>query len=80
VLAYSYEDGAMRWTLVEGDLIRQLDGAYEIEATDGGTTRVTYTLEVDVDLPLPGPLKRMAARTILDQGLDGLARRVAALT
>jgi ribosome-associated toxin RatA of RatAB toxin-antitoxin module len=77
VLDYAYEAGAMRWTLVEGDLIRQLDGSYDIEDTGDGRTRVTYTLEVDVDLPLPGALKRMAARTILDQGLDGLARRVA---
>lgn len=78
VLAYAYDAGVMRWSLAEGDLLRQLDGRYTIEALDDERTRVTYDLEVDVDLPLPAALKRRAARTILDQGLEGLARRAAA--
>lgn len=73
-LRYRYEDYDVRWTLVEGETISQLDGAYELSANDAGT-HVRYSLEADVDLPLPGFLKKRAAKQILDQGLRGLKAR-----
>ena len=36
-------------------------------------------LEVDVDLPLPPFMKKRAARTILEQGLEGLRTRAESL-
>ncbi|GGI04731.1 SRPBCC family protein [Egicoccus halophilus] len=77
VLRYSYDDYDVRWTLVEGETISQLDGAYDLSETDGGTS-VRYSLEADVDLPLPGFLKKRAAKQILDQGLRGLKARAEA--
>ncbi|MFA9428705.1 SRPBCC family protein [Egicoccus sp. AB-alg2] len=77
VLRYTYDDYDIRWTLVEGETISQLDGAYDLAETDGGT-HVRYRLEADVDLPLPGFLKKRAAKTILDQGLRGLKQRAEA--
>jgi uncharacterized membrane protein len=74
VIQYVYEDYDIAWHLVEGDTISQLDGRYEL-ATDGDDTYVRYRLEVDVDLPLPGFLKKRAAKSILQQGLDGLKAR-----
>jgi ribosome-associated toxin RatA of RatAB toxin-antitoxin module len=73
-LRYTYDDYDVRWTLTEGETISQLDGAYELSETDAGT-HVRYSLEADVDLPLPGFLKKRAARQILDQGLRGLKSR-----
>ena len=73
-LAYTYEGHDVRWTLIEGDTISQLDGAYEL-TDNGGTTDVRYTLEADIDMPVPGFLKKRAARTILDQGLRGLKQQ-----
>lgn len=73
-LRYTYDDYDVRWTLIEGETISQLDGAYELSETGGGT-RVRYNLEADVDLPLPGFLKKRAAKQILDQGLRGLKTR-----
>jgi len=78
-LAYTYDETTMRWTLTDGEIITQLDGSYEIVALDDARTRVVYTLEADIDLPLPAMLKRRQARAILEQGLDGLARRAIAL-
>jgi len=75
VIAYSYEGYDITWTLVEGDTISQLDGTYRLFETDDGGTEVEYDLEVDVDLPLPGFMKKRAARTILEQGLVGLKTR-----
>ena len=76
-LRYRYEDYDVHWELVEGDTISRLDGSYEL-AEDGDRTHVRYALELDVDLPLPGFMKKRAARQILEQGLDGLKQRAEA--
>lgn len=74
-LEYRYEPHVVAWELVEGDQISQLDGTYVL-SPGGGTTRVDYHLEVDMDLPLPGFLKKRAAKTILGSALRGLKKRV----
>ena len=74
VLKYRYDGNDVSWTLAEGETVSQLDGSYELEER-GGSTRVSYTLEADVDMPVPGFLKKRATRTILDQGLRGLKQR-----
>src|SRR5919201_5781115 len=75
-LAYAYapRDQGVRWSYVEGTL-RDLTGAYEL-APAGDGTRVTYRLAVDLGMPLPGLVKRQAARQIVRAALDGLKRRV----
>lgn len=76
-LRYRYEDHDIHWELVEGDTISQLDGSYEL-AGDGDGTHVRYSLEVDIDLPIPGFLKKRAAKQIIEQGLIGLKDRAEA--
>lgn len=76
-LRYDYEDHDVRWELVEGESVSQLDGAYLLRP-NGDSTEVQYTLEVDVDMPVPTFLKKRAARYILDQGLRGLKARAEA--
>jgi ribosome-associated toxin RatA of RatAB toxin-antitoxin module len=75
-LAYAYapRDQGMSWTYVEGTL-RDLSGAYRLEPGGGGT-RVGYRLEVELGMPLPGPVKRQAARQIVRSALADLKRRV----
>jgi ribosome-associated toxin RatA of RatAB toxin-antitoxin module len=75
VLGYDWEPTAVRWHLVEGKLLRVMDGSYELQPSDRGTT-VTYTLTVDVNLPMVGMFKRKAEKTIIDGALQGLKRRV----
>lgn len=74
-LRYHYGRDEVGWTLVEGETISQLDGSYRLEEPAPGQTHVTYALEVDVDVPVPGFLKKRVARTVLDQGLVGLKQR-----
>jgi uncharacterized membrane protein len=76
-IRYSYEDYDVSWELVEGETVTRLDGSYELSQVDDGT-HVRYRLTVDVDLPVPGFLKKRAARTILEQGLNGLKQRAEA--
>ncbi len=73
-ITYTYTDRSVAWTLVEGETISQLDGSYTL-APSGSETDVTYALEADVDIPLPGFMKKRAAKQILDQGLKGLKKR-----
>lgn len=75
-LRYDHESPTrLTWKLVEGEQLSQLDGVYDLTEGDGHT-RVDYTLEVDLDLPLPGFMKKRGAKVILDTGLRGLKNRV----
>lgn len=78
-LQYRYEGHDVTWTLVEGETVSQLDGAYEL-TDNGSSTDVRYSLEADVDMPVPGFLKKRATRTILDQGLRGLKQQAESRT
>jgi ribosome-associated toxin RatA of RatAB toxin-antitoxin module len=75
VLAYEWQGDVVSWKLVEGTLLKAMDGSYALAPTNGRTT-VTYTLAVDVNLPMIGMFKRKAEKTIIDGALKGLKRRV----
>jgi len=73
VLEYDYADApaAFSWRLVDSDKLRGLDGRYGFEA-QGDATRVAYDLAIDVAIPLPGLIKRQAARMIVATALKEL--------
>jgi len=75
VLAYEWAPREVRWRLVEGNLLKAMDGSYDLQPTQTGTA-VTYTLAVDVNLPMIGMFRRKAERTIVDGALTGLKKRV----
>lgn len=78
-LAYDYvSDTVLRWHLVEGKMMRALDGAYELAPRNGGT-EVTYRLSVDLAIPMIGMLRRKAEKVIIDTALKGLKKRVESL-
>lgn len=75
-LAYTWDgDREVTWTLVEGKMLRALDGAYVLRATGSGT-EVTYRLALDVSIPLIGMLKRKGEKILIDTALKGLKKRV----
>jgi len=76
-LAYRYQprDAGVSWTYVEGTL-EDLAGSYTLKAAGDGATRVTYRLEVALGMPLPGLVRRQAARQIVRSALGDLKRRV----
>jgi len=79
VLDYDYGSApdSFSWTLVEGDMLRALDGTYAFAAEADGT-RVTYDLLVDLSVPMPGLLKRRAAGMITGTALKELKREAEA--
>ena len=75
VLEYAWQDQRLSWKLVKGSLLKAMDGSYLVTPKGSGTT-VTYTLTVDVNMPMIGMFKRKAEKTIIDGALRGLKKRV----
>jgi ribosome-associated toxin RatA of RatAB toxin-antitoxin module len=75
VLAYEWKPQAVSWTLLEGNLLRAMEGSYQLKA-NGAKTTVTYTLTVDLNMPMIGMFKRKAEKTIIGGALDGLKKKV----
>ena len=72
-------DDSVTWTLVEGKMLRALDGAYVLRELGSGSTEVTYRLALDVSIPLIGMLKRKGEKILIDTALKGLKNRVESL-
>jgi hypothetical protein len=77
VLEYDFADAphAFTWSLVEGDMLRALDGRYAF-APEGDGTLVDYTLTIDLAIPMPGLVKRRASGMIMGNALRDLKRAV----
>lgn len=79
-LTYVWDgDREVTWTLVEGKMLKALDGAYVLEDLGDGRTEVTYRLALDVAIPLIGMLKRKGEKILIDAALKGLKKRVESL-
>ncbi|MCB0999701.1 MAG: SRPBCC family protein [Acidimicrobiales bacterium] len=67
-LAYDYAEAPARlaWSLVRGDIMSTIDGAYVFTATSDGGTEVRYDLVIELVVPLPGFVKRRAEVRILN--------------
>ncbi|MEU6136221.1 SRPBCC family protein [Nocardioides sp. NPDC047086] len=75
-LAYDWDgDRQVTWSLVKGNLLRSMDGAYVLRDL-GGRTEVTYRLALDLSIPLIGMLKRKGEKVLIDTALRGLKQRV----
>jgi ribosome-associated toxin RatA of RatAB toxin-antitoxin module len=76
-LSYEWDDDTeVRWSLVEANLLRALDGSYTLADNGDGTTDVTYQLTVELSIPMLGMMKRKAEKVIIDTALKGLKQRV----
>lgn len=77
-LRYDYSDAprTLAWKQIAGDLTSRLDGSYSFERSPNGGTEVTYTLEVELRVPLPGFIKRRAQSRIMHTALEELKSRV----
>ncbi|MGC4934942.1 SRPBCC family protein [Gordonia sp. DT30] len=77
-LRYEWDgDGTgVSWQLVSSDLQRDQRGRYEVTQQVPGSSKVTYTLMVDLLVPMIGRLKRRAEKAITDSALNELKKRV----
>ena len=76
VLDYTWDDDRkVSWTLVTGQMQKRNDGSYTLEEQDG-RTEVTYSITIDLSIPMLGMIKRKAEKVILDTALKELKKRV----
>jgi hypothetical protein len=76
---YSRAPEVLSWIEVAGDLTSKLDGAYHFAPTTAGDregTEVTYHLEAELKIPIPGFIKRRAEGRIMHIALRELKARV----
>lgn len=79
-LAYEWDvdengTGTVSWNLVEATVLKAMDGTYRLRENGSGT-EVTYTLAVDLRVPMLGMLRRKAEKVIIDTALNELKKRV----
>ena len=83
-LSYDWHgDDSVDWTLVQGKMLRKLNGTYRLVpqgAGGDGPTEVTYQLEAELNMPMIGMLRRKAEKVIIDAALKGLKKRVESLS
>lgn len=81
VLAYDLGQApqVLAWSLVSGDLTREIEGRYRFEdATEASgqpLTSVSYDLTIDLAVPLPAFVKRRAEDRIVRSALDRFKAR-----
>jgi uncharacterized membrane protein len=78
-LAYTYaaNDGGCSWTTteIEGG-IKDIEGQYALDELDEDETKVTYSLSVELNMKVPGFVKKQGERQVIKNALDGLKKRV----
>ncbi|GLZ34285.1 cyclase [Lentzea sp. NBRC 105346] len=67
---------SVSWDLVKGTMQKAQHGSYVLEPTGSGSTKVTYTLSVQLVIPMIGLFRRKAEKMILDTALKELKKRV----
>jgi hypothetical protein len=60
-------------------MMRAQQGSYELRSDGERRTYVTYSLTVDLVIPMLGLLKRKAERVVMDIALKELKKRVESL-
>jgi ribosome-associated toxin RatA of RatAB toxin-antitoxin module len=79
-LRYFYGSNPLRlaWRQIDGDLTRRLDGEYEFAPFPGDPdrTQVTYQLDVEWQVPVPGFVKRRAEARVIRTALADLRQRI----
>jgi carbon monoxide dehydrogenase subunit G len=77
VLEYAYAEDMSRieWHLVRGETQKSQQGSYDLVDNGDGTTTVTYTLAVELSIPMLGMFKRKAEKVIMDTALKELKKR-----
>lgn len=66
------------WELLEGDLFKKNDGLWELEAI-GSQTQVTYSLDVDFKIFVPGMIAKKAVSVSLPAMIKNFKKRVDSL-
>lgn len=77
-LAYDYAEAphVLSWRLTQGDITTKWDGTYVFDPGEGDTTDVTYHVEAELRVPIPGFIKMRATSRIMATAMRELKARV----
>ena len=77
-LGYDYAEAphVLSWKLTQGDITTKLDGSYVFDEDHSGGTDVTYHLEAELRVPIPGFIKMRATSRIMATAMRELKARV----
>ena len=75
VVAYTWGDNTVSWTLVSAGQQRAQDATYTL-TPEGEATRVTFDISLDPIVPLPGFLLKRTIKGQVDTATEGLRKRV----
>jgi ribosome-associated toxin RatA of RatAB toxin-antitoxin module len=75
VVAYTWGDNTVSWTLVSAGQQRAQDATYTL-TPDGDKTRVAFDIRIDPVVPLPGFLLKRTIKGQVDTATEGLRKRV----
>ncbi|MFM8621548.1 MAG: SRPBCC family protein [Candidatus Nanopelagicaceae bacterium] len=66
---------SVSFSLVDADLLTQMDGTYTVKAL-GDETEVTYELSTDVSMPVPKPMLQAAELSTIKAALEELKENI----
>lgn len=72
---WSQAPATVRWSLVEANYLKAMDGAYVVKDLGGDECEVTYSLAVELAMPMMAMLKQKAEKAIVDVALKDLKAR-----
>ena len=75
VVAYTWSENKVSWTLVSSGQQRSQDASYTL-TPDGDKTKVVFEISVDPVVPLPGFVIKRAIKGTVDTGTKGLRDQV----
>lgn len=75
VIAYTWGENKVSWTLVSSGQQRSQDASYTL-TPDGDKTKVVFAISVDPVVPLPGFVIKRAIKGTVDTGTKGLRDQV----
>ncbi len=75
VVAYTWGENTVSWTLVSSTQQRAQDGSYTL-TPQGAATRVKFEITIDPLVPLPGFLLKRASKGAIEVATNGLRKRV----
>jgi len=73
---WSQSPETVRWSLVEANYLKSMDGAYTVKDLGDDECEVTYALAVELSMPMMAMLKQKAEKAIVDVALKDLKKSV----
>ncbi len=72
------EKGTLTWKLVESDLLKKDSGTWTLMDLGDGKTEVTYTIEIEFKIWIPGPVLKTLTATSLPMVIAEMDKRAKA--